>query len=257
MTSQQNNREGPALTHDNARWVGVAVTACGIALCILAARAASAPEAPRLPSSLARNTPHNRVSIAGGSLKLAPNDWEALGKVAPLTLDVRPFTIDRYEVTIGEWAACADCTPHTTTAAPNTPQTRMTATEAQHYCETNGGRLPTIEEWTFAASSAQGYRYPWGQTGLVCRKAVYGMVNGPCGSGATTPSPIGDRDLGTTPSGIHDLCGNVAEWATEGARTFAAGGSFRSTLAGQLKVWAREETTNPRDDIGFRCVYAQ
>lgn len=256
MTSQQNASESTsALTRNKPLLRGLGVTACGVVLCLASVRLASTPDAPPPAAANARNSEHNRVAIPGGTLRLAPNDWEALGKVAPLELDVRPFAIDRYEVTVEEWATCEGCTKRVTPAAPYTPRVHVTAAEAQHFCETRGGRLPTSSEWVFAASSAQGYRYPWGQTGLVCRKAVYGMVDGPCGEGATAPSAVGTRDLGATPSGIYDLCGNVAEWVKDGPFTFAAGGSFRSTLAGQLKVWAREETTNPRDDLGFRCVY--
>lgn len=266
MTSQQNDSEpAPALTR-NKPWVrrlgvaglgfrGLGITVCGVVLCVAAAQVAFSPDAPSPAASIACNTADNRVAIAGGTLRLAPNDWEALGKVAPLELDVEPFVIDRYEVTVEEWAACEGCAKSATPPVLHTPRVNITAAEAQHFCETRGGRLPTSGEWTFAASSAQGYRYPWGQTGLVCRKAIYGMVNGPCGEGASAPSAVGTRDLGATPSGIYDLCGNVAEWVTDGTRTYAVGGSFRSTLAGQLKVWAREETATPRDDLGFRCVY--
>lgn len=185
-----------------------------------------------------------------------PNDWEALGKVTPLELWVEDFAMDRYEVTVAQWAACDDCSRRDVHASPHAPQTLISPAEAQRYCETVGGRLPTGSEWRFAASSSHGYRYPWGHTGLVCRRAVYGMVKGPCGNGADGPNPVGTRDAGATPSGIYDLSGNVAEWVTEDGKSYAAGGSFRSTLAGELKVWAREETTTPRDDIGFRCVYA-
>lgn len=235
------------------------VTACGVVLCVVIARLASTPDTPAPTSPRVRNSPANRVALTGGALQLAPSDWEALGKVAPLTLQIGPFVIDRYEVTRAEWAACADCAASAPdpNAPPHTPQVHVTPAAAQHYCETLGGRLPTSGEWSFAASSARGYRYPWGQTGLVCRKAVYGMVRGPCAEAAATPSLVGARDLGATPTGIYDLSGNVAEWVTDGAHTYAAGGSFRSTLAGQLKVWAREQTTTARDDIGFRCVYAQ
>lgn len=196
------------------------------------------------------------VPLSGGHLSLAPNDWEALGKVAPLELTVADFRIDRHEVTDAQWAKCGGCSQPGAATNSRLPHTNVSPQAAQQYCAELGGRLPTSAEWTFAASGAQANRYPWGQTGLVCRKAVFGMVAGPCDEGAVAPQPIGSRQLGATPTGIYDLCGNVAEWVVDGATFAAAGGSFRSTLAGQLKVWAREQTSTPRDDIGFRCVYA-
>ena len=254
MTSLRNASDSNA---DRARaWFwALALTAGGVASCLVAAKVAWAPEVAAPSSASAGNTVANRVHVAGGTLRVSPNDWEALGKVAPVDALVGSFTIDRYEVTTKQWAACGDCPQRDPSPQDDTPQTNVTPAEAQHFCETVGGRLPTANEWTFAASSAEGYRYPWGHTGLVCRKAVYGMVNGPCAEGATRPSQVGAHELGATPSGIFDLCGNAAEWVTDSPVTYAVGGSFRSTLAGQLKVWAREQTATPRDDIGFRCVY--
>ncbi len=198
----------------------------------------------------------DRVHIAGGRLLIAPNDWEAVGKMAPLAQEITTFELDRYEVTVAQWSTCTEC-PQLADVAPrrDLPVTHVNASNAEQFCRNRGGRLPTHAEWTFAASSVQGNRYPWGQTGLVCRKAVYGMVEGPCGEGATSPNPVGSRPLGVTASGLHDLCGNVAEWVTNGDTTYAVGGSFRSTLAGQLKVWSREEVATRRDDVGFRCAY--
>src|SRR5690606_16958393 len=132
-------------------------------------------------------------------LRLAPSDWEAVGKVASVDVAVADFAMDRYEVTVAQWAACSVCPRRDVAALHDAPQTQITPAEAQHYCETVGGRLPTSNEWRFAASSSLGYRYPWGHTGLVCRKAVYGMVRGPCGDGASSPNAVGSRDMGVTP----------------------------------------------------------
>lgn len=235
----------------------LAVCVGGVVLSFIGVRSAERSDPLAIAVATAPSaTDAGPVSIRGGHLSLAPNDWEALGKVAPLEIAVPDYRIDRYEVSHAEWAQCEDCPQAGTATNPQLPHTNVSPQDAQRYCTTRGGRLPTSAEWTFAASGTQASRYPWGQTGLVCRKAVFGMVTGPCDEGAVAPQPIGSRQLGATPTGISDLCGNVAEWVVDGGTFAAAGGSFRSTLAGQLKVWAREQTTTPRDDIGFRCVYA-
>jgi formylglycine-generating enzyme required for sulfatase activity len=210
-------------------------------------------------SSIRNNEPSPplaRVLIEGGVLTLSPDDWEAVNKVAHTNVPVAPFFIDRFEVSYGEWAACATCEPiPSPSKAARMPVVHVSPTAAQAFCERRNGRLPTRYEWTYAASGAGNHRYPWGTTGLVCRTAVFGMVNGPCAFGHAA-QPVGSRPLGATYTGVADLAGNVAEWASDGERYVAMGGSFRSTLAGQLKVWATEETVFSRDDIGFRCVYA-
>lgn len=198
-----------------------------------------------------------RIHLEGGHLSIAPNDWEALGKINPVDVEVAPFSIDSHEVTVEAWSHCDHCAkaPAESSSPRQAPIAKVRPEEAEAFCQTRGGRLPTHNEWMWAASSGQGNRYPWGQTGLVCRKAVFGTVEGPCANGVARPAPVGSRLPGATPTGIYDLCGNVAEWVKHGSETYAVGGSFRSTLAGQLKAWSYEQTRAPRDDIGFRCAY--
>jgi len=119
-----------------------------------------------------------------------------------------------------------------------------------------GGRLPTSDEWVIAAAGHDGRRYPWGQTGLVCRRAVFGLVDGPCATGGVGPEIGGMRPDGATPDGVLDLAGNVAEWTVESDGGYAArGGSFRSRVAGELKSWSVEEVDGSADHVGFRCAY--
>ena len=40
-----------------------------------------------------------RVRVAGDTLALSPNDWEAVGKVSPKRVTVAPFYMDATEVT--------------------------------------------------------------------------------------------------------------------------------------------------------------
>lgn len=230
------------------------VTALGVAVNVVSVWLAR--RAPDVTNTSPATGPRvSRVHVPNGRLVVGANDWEALGKTTPVEQDVSAFEIDVFEVTYRDWQTCTGCARLLPPQDHTLPVTNVSPADAEHFCKSRGGRLPTHAEWMRAASSGRGFRYPWGQTGLVCRRAVYATVNGPCEQGASAPSPVGSRPTGATPSGIYDLTGNVAEWVTDGAAIYAVGGSFRSNLAGQLKVWSREVTATPRDDIGFRCVY--
>jgi formylglycine-generating enzyme required for sulfatase activity len=204
--------------------------------------------------------PTRRVRVEGGTLKLAPSDWEAEGQLSPRTFAVQSFELDNSEVTIERWTHCVAegrCSPQLA-QEPGLPVTNVSPAEAERFCRSLGGRLPTRDEWIFAAARSAGRRYPWGQTGLVCRRAVFGLVSGPCAHGATSPDLAGSRPDGASPEGFFDLAGNVAEWAREPDGTYRArGGSFQSSLAGELKSWS--EVALPRGDrapfVGFRCAY--
>jgi len=204
--------------------------------------------------------PAQRIRIEGGKLTLSPSDWEAEGQLSPRTFAVQSFAIDSAEVTIERWTQCVAegrCTPQVS-LEPGLPVTNVRPLEAERFCQSVGGRLPTRDEWIFAAAGAGGRRYPWGQTGLVCRRAAFGLVNGPCGHGATGPDLAGARPDGRSPDGVFDLSGNVAEWAKQPDGTFRArGGSYRSTLAGELKSWAEEALPDAdrAPHVGFRCAY--
>jgi hypothetical protein len=107
------------------------------------------------------------------------------------------------------------------------------------------------------ATGAQSRRFPWGQTGLACRRAAYGVVAGPCAEQGNQPDVTGCHEDGRSPEGLFDLSGNVAEIAVDAqGKAWACGGSFRSRTALELKSWACVAFEGPADDVGFRCAYA-
>jgi len=220
--------------------------------------------------------PDTRVLVPAASIAVGPSDWEAQGQVGAHTIHVDAFRIDAFEVTRGAL--------HPGDTDPARAASGVTREEAAAYCASRDGRLPTEDEWIVAADSAMNppRRYAWGDTGAVCRRAAWGLESGPCASGASPargeaspargetagPDTVGAHPDGDTPLGIHDMAGNVAEWVTsgsgEGPQTgngtagIAKGGSWRSALAAELRVWARLEVPPDVHDarVGFRCVYA-
>jgi formylglycine-generating enzyme len=209
------------------------------------------------------DAPLTRVRVPDTELLIGPSDWEAEGRVAPRTLRVRAFDIDAFEVTVGAFDANAKA--DLARAAAGMPRAA-----AEEFCHTQrGGRLPTDDEWIAAAAGGGGggekaWRYPWGNTGAVCRRAAWGLVTGPCAFGATEPDTVGTHPEGDTPSHVHDLAGNVAEWVTGAAMVsdgrrlaYARGGSYKTALATDLRSWAWLELDPSRGDprVGFRCAY--
>lgn len=255
------------------RWLAVAVVlvAVGIALAIALPRrgkdeiarcgpgfVASGPRctigdacpAPLAMGAHGCDAPDVRVLVPAAAIAVGPSDWEAQGRVDARSIRVQAFRIDAFEVTRGAMGAPTDAAR----AASG-----VTRDAAASLCALRGGRLPTEDEWIVAAVSAMNppRRYPWGDTGAVCRRAAWGLAQGPCAQGADGPDTVGAHPDGDSPLAVHDLAGNVAEWVSDG-EGIAKGGDWSTSLATDLRIWARLELRSTASDprVGFRCVYA-
>jgi formylglycine-generating enzyme required for sulfatase activity len=107
-------------------------------------------------------------------------------------------------------------------AYPNRPVVDVCWFEAMAYCcwleaqmkaaqvpplpDGCGIRLPTEAEWEKAARCGDDRRYPWGDEDWDETRANIDR----CEIGH--PTPVGLYPLGSTPTGLHDLSGNVWEW---------------------------------------------
>jgi formylglycine-generating enzyme required for sulfatase activity len=189
-------------------------------------------------------------------------------------ISLSPFQLQDHEVTQREYDHCVTkgkCGPplepfYDPQAQPDLPVRGVSKDSAETYCHSIAGRLPTEAEWERAAREHDG-PYPWGTAEPTCRLANYGA----CGGAVTIQS----TDRGT-PSGLHDLAGNVREWVSDryaqnyyetstvdtnptgpdsGEVGVVRGGGFLSGSAA-LRVWWREQvprTTAP-EDVGVRCA---
>jgi formylglycine-generating enzyme required for sulfatase activity len=193
--------------------------------------------------------------------------------------DIPAFCMDLTEVTAAAFDACvsdgrcsADHPGWTTgdgnifapeprcnlgvTSRANHPMNCVDWQQSATYCQVQGKRLPTEEEWEWAARGVAEWRkYPWGE------EAPKGQL---CWSGVEkrdSTCAVGSFPEGDGFGGIHDLAGNVSEWTqtnydASGATRVFRGGNWNNDDAFSVRASGRDMTV-PRgrfSNLGFRCV---
>ena len=226
------------------RWRGNEIT-CGAPFMVAGWRCCDTRDVGY--GTCARSTPPaaRMVRVPATQLLLGPSDWEAEGRLAPRVVSVRAFNIDAYE-------AHEDHGPDQARALHG-----LSFAEAEAHCRERGERIPTEDEWNAAAARSSAHRYPWRDTGAVCRRGAWGLATGPCAQGGSGPDSVGAHPDGATSLGIEDMAGNVAEWTTrDHASPVAHGGSWASALATELRTWSRLEIDPTSHDarVGVRCA---
>jgi formylglycine-generating enzyme required for sulfatase activity len=145
------------------------------------------------------------------------------------------------------------------------PVVNVTWDEAQAYCSWAGGRLPSEDEWEYAARGGlDGKLFPWGD-------AFTGQANVRHDSGFhqwNTTSPVGSYPPNAF--GLHDMAGNVWEWTASEFRPSLSsaanspnydvrtvrGGSWDNQI-GRTRVSARVGLSRKGRHnlyVGFRCA---
>jgi formylglycine-generating enzyme required for sulfatase activity len=272
-----------------------AITGCRFGYDVAAWRAWLQTRADCTKNSGASKT--DLISLPGGTFTMG--DVEGEPDEAPRSVSLRSFRLMRHEVTNGEFAAFVAATRHVTDperrgagyvwtdrwrevsgADWRHPQgskssikglarhlvAQVSARDAAAYCAWRGLRLPTEEEWEFAARGVDGRHYPWGnesprQSGA--RRANFGAEEccAPDASdGFLRTAPVESYPRGVSPFGLYDMAGNVWEWtssayAARGGEIVIRGGGWGNNPY-CLRVSYRHG--NPPDIgldmVGFRCA---
>ncbi len=144
------------------------------------------------------------------------------------------------------------------------PVVYVSLEDARAYADWVGKRLPTEEEWQYAAQGTDARVYPWGNEMRpnCCNDGL---------SGGTTP--VKAFPAGCSPFGCYDLCGNVWQWTeserSDGRTRFCMirGGSFFAARGSNWYVDGGPRAVSfatkfllmwPGLDrcatVGFRCV---
>jgi formylglycine-generating enzyme required for sulfatase activity/tRNA A-37 threonylcarbamoyl transferase component Bud32 len=205
--------------------------------------------------------------------------WYASEVAREVTLD--PFELAPHEVTNAEFASFVEERDYVTTAeerghsylgsiakagltwrtpeGPGSsyqdrrahPVVHVSWYDAAAYCEARGGRLPSEDEWEFAARGAGSRTFPWGAEWEETRANWHRSAD----SGTR---PVQSFPQGSTPEGLHDLAGSVWEWTatSAGEDGYLKGGSWQETNPANLRAAVRmmDARDSSGADIGFRCV---
>ena len=144
-------------------------------------------------------------------------DEEANDDETPREVNLAPFRIGKYPVTVAQYLAfveegtAPDREPENWEGQqehPNWPVVNVTWHQAAAYCEWAGGRLPTEEEWERAACGPDCTKYPWGNEDIDPSRANYDD------SKIGHPTPVGLYPSGASAEGACDMIGNVFEWTS-------------------------------------------
>jgi len=190
------------------------------------------------------------------------------GTLGPERRVVKDFCLDVTEVTASAYAACVragKCTEpgrdlygtYGVAGKETHPVNYVDWDQAVAYCQWMGKRLPTQEEWWWAAQGGEtGTRFPWGNESPGAQLCWDGEGNDKGKMRRAGTCPVGSYPRGDSPQGAKDLEGNVSEWTStpvgSGAARVCVGSSWstRKTLAASYVF----PPSDRYDFLGFRCA---
>ena len=146
------------------------------------------------------------------------------------------------------------------------PVVQVSARDAVAFCRHYGMRLPTEDEWEYAARGPNGRRYPWGNR--LTRETLPTLANAgtyTCcapsdADGYARTAPVGSYPKGRSPLGLDDMAGNVWEWTatpfpgSPRDRVIRGGGWGNNPYCLRAAYRHGNPPEIGLDMVGFRCA---
>ena len=234
--------------------------------------------------------PDGMVRIPGGTFNMGSET--GYSEEMPVhKVKIKAFYMDEKPVTNAQYKAFCDATgrgypgsprwkdlPGSFLACPDHPVINVSWQDAKDYAAWAGKRLPTEEEWEWAARGGlRNAIYPWGNEAPSgdklnfadkrCEKSWRDNVED---DGWCYTSPVGIYP--PNGYGLYDMAGNVSEWVEDwffayddtvrdteafkdgwGGSKICRGGNFLS-IPRDVTVSRRRKARSLNESIGFRCV---
>lgn len=257
--------------------VGGAAVLLSLMILIVIALVNSKPNAVRNPPSTPEpqaSAPPGMVYIKGGEFMMGNDSGDEYERPAH-KVKVAPFYIDIHEVTCEDYLKFINATGHRppanwvkgtySTGASKQPVTGIDWNDAKAYADWAKKRLPTEEEWEFAARGGLGATYPWGNEW----RSNFANAGD---SSAQRLVDVASNANGKTSAGVMDMIGNAWEWTASDVVVYP-GGHLSAPIPKNVKVirggsWQetnKQATTTYRGFLrtsdaedysatGFRCV---
>ncbi|MFQ5959779.1 MAG: formylglycine-generating enzyme family protein [Candidatus Methylomirabilales bacterium] len=202
-----------------------ALRSLGLVLLVGSVVAGATPAAPQARANQIAQP--EMILIPAGWFMLGTDTWD--NDEAPAQRVYLPaYFIGRTEVTNREYQRY-DPTHTFPPGEEDHPVTNVTWAEAKAYARWAGKRLPTEWEWEKAARGTDGRRYPWGEE----RQPSWANTRA-AGFGDTVPVASFPRD--TSPFGLLDTVGNVAEWTASWYTPYPGGPTTNADFGETFRV---------------------
>jgi formylglycine-generating enzyme required for sulfatase activity len=181
--------------------------------------------------------PEGMVYVPGGAFKMGRDDGTPNERPAH-EARLKPFFIESHEVTNEQYRKFVAATGHGAPLAwengqypkgsDHWPVTGVNWDDATAYAAWAGRRLPTEEEWEFAARGTDGRLYPWGNQWESEKANTLNTAAGHVVDVAAFK--------GASPFGLYDMVGNAWEWTASDWAAYPGGRLATSPAYPDMKV---------------------
>ena len=190
------------------------------------------------------------IDVPAGTFQMGSNERD--DEKPPHSVTVPSFFMARVPVTNAQFARFVEATGFDAGTAwrmrasmhgEQAPVHSVNWHDATAYCAWAGLRLPSEEEWEFAARGTADRIYPWGNEwdSTRCKNSV----------GRTGPNPmapVGSFPSGASPCGCLDMAGNMIQWTSSRYDRYPGSSSGTATSDGDPSQTYRVSRGSVSDD---------